>query len=216
MTWIASPSLIPPPNMGTQSQLTGEALSKVIRTVAELVKRGQLPEFTAHEYSVMWLSYRLAKESGALATDGHAALSAQQVLFAGLLHDVGERFLSQDMLNKPSSLDVPEVQQVCKHPQMGHQYLSTLGVPQLDEQVLAGILYHHERYDGTGYPFGLSRERIPLLARLISVADVYSALIHERPYRSAWSRDDALAYIQRESGRSFDPELVQHFIRLVS
>ena len=77
------------------------------------------------------------------------------------------------------------------------------------------ILYHHERWDGKGYPHGLKGEEIPLLARIFSVVDVFDALIVDRPYSPAWPRDMALAYIRQEAGQQFDPVVVDAFIDIV-
>ena len=72
---------------------------------------------------------------------------------------------------------------------------------------------HHERWDGTGYPNGLSREKIPLVGRIVSVADVFDALTHDRPYKRAWTIEEALSEIKSQSGRQFDPDIVQAFLK---
>ena len=77
-------------------------------------------------------------------------------------------------------------------------------------------LYHHERWDGSGYPYGLAGEQIPLSARLFAVVDVYDALTSDRPYRSAWTRTQALEYLREQSGQQFDPRVVTHFLEMVN
>ena len=96
--------------------------------------------------------------------------------------------------------------------------------PELAQQMLAPIAYledvvdipysHHERWDGSGYPRGLSGKEIPLAARIFAVADVYDALTSKRPYREAWTKEKALAYIRDETGKHFDPEVVKAFLDL--
>jgi len=82
-------------------------------------------------------------------------------------------------------------------------------------QALDIPLYHHEKWDGTGYPHGLKGEQIPLPARLFSVVDVFDAVTSDRPYRPAWSREKALDYIRDQSGKHFDPNIVGEFIKIV-
>ena len=75
--------------------------------------------------------------------------------------------------------------------------------------------YHHEKWDGTGYPDGLKAEQIPIAARIFAIVDVWDALLSDRPYRKAWPREKTLAYIQEESGKYFDPEVVDAFLHLI-
>ena len=82
-------------------------------------------------------------------------------------------------------------------------------------QALDIPLYHHERWDGSGYPYGLKGEQIPLSARLFAVVDVYDALTSDRPYRSAWPQSQAIEYIREQAGKQFDPQVVVHFLELI-
>jgi len=132
------------------------------------------------------------------------------VRIAALLHDVGKIGMPDTILNNPGQLDTHERDIVRSHPSVGERIVKQ--VPQL-QKILPGILYHHERYDGTGYPCGLSGDRIPLIARIICVADSFDAMTSNRPYRSALTVDQALAELQACKGTQFDPPCVDAFIR---
>ena len=126
-----------------------------------------------------------------------------------ILHDIGKIAVPEQILDKPGKLTDEEYDEVKKHPRAGTNIISS--IPSYDT-ILSGILYHHERWDGTGYPERLKGEEIPLNARIICVADVYDALAADRPYRKAWSREQALAFFEEQKGKMFDPHLVDIFI----
>jgi two-component system response regulator RpfG len=116
------------------------------------------------------------------------------------------------VLLKPGPLDEGEIDTMRRHPQIGHHLLS--GSQNRFIQVGAVIaLRHHERYDGSGYPDGLVGEEIPLEARIVAVADVLDALLSPRPYKPAWTLDDALDYLRQQSGILFDPRCVDALLR---
>jgi diguanylate cyclase (GGDEF)-like protein len=125
---------------------------------------------------------------------------------ASLLHDVGTVGVSERVLLKPGPLNAQEREVVEEHPRIGARVVAQ--VPALRPLVPA-ILHHHERYDGTGYPNGLAGDEIPVPARLIAVADAFSAMMHDRPHRSARSVDEACAVLERGAGSQFDPEMVR-------
>jgi putative two-component system response regulator len=131
---------------------------------------------------------------------------------AAPLHDVGKIAISDLILLKPSKLTPEEFESMKAHARLGAQMLSGGRFPllQLAEQI---ALTHHERWDGTGY-LGLHEEDIPIAGRIVSVADVFDALISERPYKRAWSVHDALEEIKRQSGRQFDPRVVEAFLKI--
>jgi response regulator RpfG family c-di-GMP phosphodiesterase len=131
---------------------------------------------------------------------------------AAPLHDVGKIGVPDAILRKPGRLTVEEFVLMQQHTHIGGQILSGSSSPilQLAEEIART---HHERWDGTGYE-GLRGEAIPLSGRIVSVADVFDVLTHERPYKAAWSMADALAEIQAQSGRQFDPEVVTAFLTL--
>jgi diguanylate cyclase (GGDEF)-like protein len=125
---------------------------------------------------------------------------------ASLLHDVGTVAVSERVLLKPGPLNAQEREVVELHPRIGAQVVSQ--VPAL-RPVASTILHHHERYDGRGYPNRLAGEEIPAPARLIAVADAFSAMLHDRPHRPARTVDEACAVLEREAGGQFDPDMVR-------
>jgi len=127
------------------------------------------------------------------------------------LHDIGKIAIDDSILNKKGPLDEKEWEQIKKHPEIGYRILSSS--PEYAE-IAQDILSHHERYDGKGYPRGLSGEDIPLRARIISIADSYDAMISERPYRRPLTHQEALEEIKKYSGTQFDPELAKLFIQI--
>ncbi|RJP47309.1 MAG: GAF domain-containing protein [Anaerolineaceae bacterium] len=128
-----------------------------------------------------------------------------------LLHDIGKIGIPDNILLKPGPLTEQEWEIMRKHPQFAHQMLHPIQHlrPSIDIPYL-----HHEKWDGTGYPLGLKGEQIPLAARIFALVDVYDALTSDRPYRKAWSKEDALEHIRGQSGQHFDPNLVEKFLQL--
>jgi putative nucleotidyltransferase with HDIG domain len=151
-----------------------------------------------HSQSVARLVKAIAEELG-LAPE-----LAEQVRVAGLLHDLGKIGLPDEILKKPGHLTPQEQSVVRTHPQLGYSLLDGLELEPID----AWILHHHEHWDGTGYPLGLTGDEIPLGSRIILVADAYDAMVSERSYRRAASIDAALEEIRRMAGRQFDPAVV--------
>ena len=136
----------------------------------------------------------------------------EQLIFASLLHDVGKLALSEGILLKPGPLTPEERALVEEHPRIGHRLVEQ--VPAL-RAIAPAVLHHHERWDGEGYPARLRGEEIPLEARLICVADAFSAMREERPYRDAKSLEDACEELKRCAGTQFDPTVVRHFVEEV-
>ncbi len=130
---------------------------------------------------------------------------------AALLHDVGKVAVPAEILDKPAALSSAEWRTVVQHPRIGQVILEQAAA--LKEAVPI-ILHHHERYSGHGYPFGLRGNDIPLGARIVSIADAYDAMIHDRPYKRAMSHDSAITELRRHAGTQFDPELVALFCDL--
>lgn len=133
---------------------------------------------------------------------------AEEWYWAGLLHDVGKITLSPAILNKRGTLTRREKRAMQQHPLRGAAILKQIGAPLM---VVHGAKYHHERWDGTGYPYDIGQLQVPLVARVLSVADVYTALTSERPYHRALTVSQARQEIERNAGTQFDPEIVVRF-----
>jgi len=129
-----------------------------------------------------------------------------------ILHDIGKMAIPDNILLKSTALTDSEREIIQQHPRYAYDMLSP--IPYL-RQALDIPFYHHEKWDGTGYPQGLKGEQIPLSARLFSVVDVFDALTSDRPYRLTWSTEKALDYIRDQSGKHFDPNVVVEFMKIV-
>ena len=160
-------------------------------------------------------SLRVAKYAERIAREiGKSEEECRQVYYAGLLHDVGKLGISDAVLGKKSELTPEEYEEIKQHPVLGEQILSSIS----DHPYISiGAHYHHERYDGTGYPDGLKGEEIPEIARIISVADTYDTLSSDRIYRSAMPQQFIREEIIAGAGTQFDPQMakiMQHLIDL--
>lgn len=151
------------------------------------------------EYSVM-----AARELG-LSKD-----EVKRVEIASLLHDIGKIGIPDTILGKPGKLTDEEFEIVKDHPVRGCEIMGSIAAM---KNVIPGIRHHHERYDGLGYPDKLKGKEIPLLGKIISVADVFDALTTDRPYRGAISIDETLEYLQSNAGYQFDPDVVDAFCK---
>ncbi|WP_238473235.1 HD-GYP domain-containing protein [Desulforamulus profundi] len=137
----------------------------------------------------------------------------QVVYVAALVHDVGKIGIPEHILNKPGRLTEDEFNKIREHSVMGANILK-----QIDtfSDLVAIVRAHHERYDGRGYPDGLAGEDIPLISRIITVADSFEAMTSDRSYRKRFTIEYALEELQRCAGTQFDPTIVNHFIQFVS
>ncbi len=131
---------------------------------------------------------------------------------ASLVHDVGKIGVPDEVLNYPGRLQGEAWSLVEAHCQNGYKILQTIDQFQ---ELADVVLYHHERYDGNGYPVGLRGERIPLISRIICVADAYSAMVSDRPYRKALSVEAAKEELRRHAGTQFDPVVVENFLAVL-
>lgn len=129
----------------------------------------------------------------------------------GLLHDIGKIGVPITILDKPGKLDDDEFKSVRSHPEIGEKILQPIKVY---KDILPIVVQHHERFDGKGYPEGLAGSEIDLNARVLAVADVYDALISKRPYRDGWVRDKVHGFLIEQSGKMFDPQVVDIFIAI--
>ena len=134
-----------------------------------------------------------------------------QLELGSVLHDIGKIGVPDNVLNKPGRLTDEEYQLMKDHTTTGGEILKDITmIKDLD----VGAKYHHERYDGTGYPEGLKGEEIPLAARIVSVADAYHALVSDRPYRKGMSVEKACQILEEGAGIQWDKELVRQFIAI--
>ena len=193
--------------------LFGELVAAISRVV-------NLVEYkdTNHSQRVAVMSLRLARAAGVDSAD-----DLTQVYSAGLLHDIGEVGIPDTLLYKKGRLSEKEYQLLSTHTRIGQQIVEQ--VPLLKDAASI-ILWHHERWDGSGYPGKIDNlfakrvkvlgpkggEEIPITARIVSLADVYDALISRRAYKDAWADKDVMLYIERQSGKHFDPKLVELFL----
>jgi diguanylate cyclase (GGDEF)-like protein/putative nucleotidyltransferase with HDIG domain len=151
-----------------------------------------------------------ASEMGRLLKVENAEL---QALFAGaLLHDIGKLAVPEYILNKPGKLTEAEFAKMKIHPTVGGDILKRVNFPYPVEDI---VRYHHEKWDGSGYPKGLRGDQIPLVARIISVVDFYDATRCDRPYRKGMQRDESLSLLRNMAGSAFDPRVVDMFVQNV-
>lgn len=158
-----------------------------------------------HSRRVANLAQQLALAAGESPED------AERVRIAGMVHDVGKIGVPEAVLTKSGKLSDSEFDAIRKHPEIGHRILKD--IPLLKD-ILPGVLYHHERWDGRGYPHKLAGEEIPKLARYISLADTFDAMSSNRSYRAAMPRSAVLAEVLKCAGAQFDPELARLFVTL--
>jgi putative nucleotidyltransferase with HDIG domain len=163
-------------------------------------------ETEGHSKRVTQASLKLAQALGV----GHADLV--HIRRGALLHDIGKIGIPDRILHKPGPLDADEWEIMRRHPGYGYEMLTA--IPYL-HPALDIPYYHHERWDGSGYPCGLRGEQIPLAARLFAIIDVWDALSYDRPYRHAWPKERVRAFLAEQSGIMFDPNIISVFLALL-
>jgi HD-GYP domain-containing protein (c-di-GMP phosphodiesterase class II) len=163
------------------------------------------PYTCGHSERVGMLASRLATAAGLDAE------VAERYRIAGLVHDVGKIGIPEAVLSKVGKLTAEEFDTIKKHPEVGYEILRDIPLMQ---DILPGVLHHHERYDGAGYPHRLAGENIPLIARILALADTFDAMSSTRSYRPAMPREKVIAEIKRCAGAQFDPMLAGLFVKL--
>jgi len=191
-------------------------LRRVVREVRDTLEAGLLAlglaleardlETHGHTQRVSVLAMRLGTALGLPAQD------VDQLQEGAYLHDLGKLAVTDSILQKPGKLTPEEWSVMQSHVTRGWELAAR--IPNLAPAVLGLIRHHHEQWNGAGYPDGLAGTAIPVLARIFAVCDVYDALTSERPYKRAWSHAEALREIEQQSGKHFDPEVVQAFLGL--
>lgn len=132
----------------------------------------------------------------------------------GLLHDIGKTKIARNLITKPDKLTEKEYEIIKSHPLRGGKCVAKNEL--VNERIYNGIISHHEKYDGTGYPFGIKGKDIPLYGRIIAVADVYDALTSKRAYRDPNKASETIEYIMAANGSFFDPEIVNAFLKKIA
>jgi putative nucleotidyltransferase with HDIG domain len=163
------------------------------------------PDQAGHATRVTTLALRLAEAVGADPE------RVEAIRLGAPLHDIGKLALDPQLLCKPGPLAPDELDEIRSHPERGVQMLN--GDETLRD-ALTCVLHHHERWDGGGYPHGLSGEAIPVEARILAVADAYDAMTSDRPYRPAMSHEAAIRELERCAGSQFDPALAEIFLSI--
>ncbi|MGQ9650118.1 MAG: HD domain-containing phosphohydrolase [Phycisphaerae bacterium] len=162
------------------------------------------PYTCGHSQRVAWLARHIARLAGVTEEE------CQRAYLSGLLHDIGKIGVSEAVLRKEGLLTAEEYEEIKRHPRIGANILK--GVRQIDD-IVPGVLHHHDRYDGAGYPFTLKGEEIPLLGRIVCLADCFDAITTSRTYRKARPIEDARAELQSCAGSHFDPVLTGIFVQ---
>jgi putative nucleotidyltransferase with HDIG domain len=189
-----------------QSASDDDALDEIINSWVTLLDRRD-KETRSHTTRVAGLAVRLAKMLG---LDDEALKNFHR---GALLHDIGKIVIPDEILYKPGSLSESEWKIMQLHPRIVKDLLKDFDIP---NEVLEIPCFHHEKWDGSGYPEGLSGEEIPLSARIFSVVDVWDAMLVDRPYRKKFDREHVVDYIQSQQGQHFDPRVTEIFLQLVS
>jgi putative nucleotidyltransferase with HDIG domain len=197
-------------NTEESEALVEEIASSVIRNPHALISLSRLKssdEYTyMHSVAVCALMMALARQMD-LPNDW-----VREAGIAGLMHDIGKMTIGSDILNKPGRLTDPEFAAMRLHPQGGVKILQQGGVPHASAYDVC--LHHHEKFDGSGYPFGLQGEQISVLSRMAAICDVYDAITSERPYKKAWGPAHSIREMASWAGH-FDEQVFQAFVRTV-
>lgn len=190
---------------------TAEIRSREKETLMRLARAGEHKDYdTAMHLQRMSLYSRALAEKIGLSNE-----EVEIIEMAAPLHDIGKIGIPDSILLKKGPLDDAEMQKMRKHPLIGYEILQDSPSKYLQKGSEIALA-HHERFDGTGYPHSLKGTEIPLAARIVALADVFDALTSVRPYKEAWSIDKALEYVRDESGKHFDPELVEAMLDMRS
>jgi putative nucleotidyltransferase with HDIG domain len=163
-------------------------------------------ETAGHTQRVTKLTLELAR---ALGMDDSRQIHIRR---GALLHDIGKLGVPDQILFKPGQLTAEEREMIEQHVEFAYEMLAP--IPYL-KPALNIPYFHHEKWDGTGYPLGLKGEQIPLEARIFALVDVWDALLSDRPYRNAWTPDQTIEYIRSQSGIHYDPRVVESFLDIV-
>lgn len=163
-------------------------------------------ELESHSRRVADFSYSLAERIGLSKEERN------NIYISALMHDIGKSYLDRNILNKPTFLTLEEKKHIQQHSVLGYLKAKELGYP---NDIAESILFHHENVDGTGYPYNLTKNNIPISAKIIRICDVYDALTSDRVYREAFSKERALE-IMKEEKNHFETGLYYSFIEIIT
>jgi len=181
--------------------MRGKTIKAIINTLHEKNKREE-----QHSHRVSELCKSMGEALGMTEYEN------EELKSVGLLHDIGKITIDENVLNKPGKLTDDEWNEIKRHPEIGYRILNTVN----DMSDMASyVLYHHERWDGKGYPKGLKGDEIPFVSRIINIVDSYDAMTSERSYQKALSKEVAIEELKKNAGTQFDAELVSVFIEKV-
>ncbi len=186
---------------------TQQIVERERETLLRLAKAGEYRDEGTGNHVLRMAKYSriIAEELGCFTDE-----ECQDLEYAAPMHDIGKIGIPDRVLLKPGKLDPDEWEIMQRHSTIGHSILSNSSSKYMQIGAIIA-LNHHERFDGKGYPNGLKNTEIPLIARIVTVADVFDALVTTRPYKAAWSTEEALDYIKQQSGSHMDPQCVDAF-----
>jgi putative nucleotidyltransferase with HDIG domain len=187
-----------------------EAVRKAIESLT-MALEARDPYTRGHSQRVAMYSLAVANELESATAYSFVKELRNSLLMSALLHDIGKIGIRDEVLLKPGKLTDEEYALIKTHPEKGAEIVRM--IPGFDENVIAGILQHHERWDGQGYPGGLAGEQIHLFGRIIGLADCFDAIVTSRPYSSAASFGHAMQRVEELAGTAFDPEVVRAMLR---
>lgn len=186
-------------------EMLGELYHSTVKSLATAIAAKD--QYThAHIHRVQHYAIAVAEELGLTGDE------MQAIRTGAMLHDIGKLGVPDYVLLKPGRLSTDEFDKMKRHPVIGADILEPVHFPWPVSEI---VRHHHERWDGMGYPDGLAGEKIPMGARILTVADVYDALTSDRPYRPAWPREKAIDFLITEAGKQFDPHIVTAFLKVV-
>jgi HD-GYP domain-containing protein (c-di-GMP phosphodiesterase class II) len=204
--------MLPSVSLPRSVDAAGRWATQAILLAAAAVGREEQPELYRHVHPHGRATAILARSfADAVCRGGGASLD--EVAVGAHLHDFGKYLVPRSVLLKPGPLTEEERAVVSLHPVYGAQVLS--GLTAITENVRRVVLYHHERWDGGGYPEGLQGTRIPLAARLVAIADVYASLRAKRSYKPTFAKREAAAELGSMAGRELDPDLTSDFLKFI-
>ncbi|BDA77193.1 two-component system response regulator [Leptospira kobayashii] len=210
--YITKPVSPPIVKARVRTHLSLVDINEVKATRLQIVQRlGMASEYKDNETGMHVI--RMSHYSQVLALAfGYTTEAAEDILNAAPMHDVGKIGIPDNIIQKPGKLSPEEWEVMKKHPEIGAEIIGDhkSSILKLARTI---ALTHHEKFDGTGYPYGLKGEKIPIEGRIIAVADVFDALTTVRPYKKAWDIPDAIDFLRKESGTHFDPQLTELFIK---